>query len=66
MIAPVILKTKDVHRYVGGKPVFDELLRAFPEQLVPFRRTPRGDTQWRIEVIDHVLKLAQATGSLIS
>jgi hypothetical protein len=63
---PAVITTKQAHKYVGGKPVWDELKRAFPEQLKPFRKTPRGDQYWRVEIIQHVLALAQASEVLIA
>ena len=62
---PAIIKTKKAHGYVGGRKIFEDLLEAFPKELVQFRKTPRGDASWRVETIDHVIRLAEASRTLI-
>jgi|TARA_R110001606_G_scaffold330833_1_gene478544 hypothetical protein len=63
---PAVIKTKKAHVYVGGKPIFEELKALYPDTLKPFRKTPRGDESYRVETIDHVLRLAQASGVLLN
>ena len=65
VITPAIIRTKQAHVLVGGKPTWDELKKAYPEILVPFRRTPRGDESYRVETIEHAIKLAEASGILL-
>ena len=65
-ITPLIIRTKQAHTLVGGKPTWDELKRAYPDILTPFRRTPRGDESYRVETIKHVIKLADASGILLN
>ena len=64
-ITPAIIKTKQAHIFVGGKPTWDELKKAYPDILIPFRRTPRGDESYRVETIEHAIKLAEASGILL-
>lgn len=63
---PAVIRTKQAHVYVGGKPIFDELRALYPDTLKPLRRTPRGDESYRVETIDHVLRLAEASGDLLN
>jgi|TARA_B110000305_G_C19049087_1_gene451834 hypothetical protein len=63
---PAVIRTKKAHVYVGGKPIFEELKALYPDTLKPFRKTPRGDESYRVETIDHVLRLAQASGVLLN
>jgi hypothetical protein len=63
---PAVIKTKKAHAYVGGKLIFDQLKALYPDTLKPMRRTPRGDQSYRVETIDHVLKLAEASGDLLN
>ena len=63
---PAVIKTKKAHAYVGGKLIFEELKALYPDTLKPMRRTPRGDQSYRVETIDHVLKLAEASGDLLN
>ena len=59
-----VLKTKEAHSYVGSVMIWKELQKHYGDMLVPFRVTPRGDQSWLKEDIDHVLRLAQAEGTL--
>ena len=63
---PAVIRTKQAHTYVGGKLVWAELRENYPEILKPFRRTPRGDESWRVDTIDHALRVAEASGSLLN
>ena len=64
-IIPAIIRTKQAHILVGGRPTWDELKKAYPDILVPFRRTRRGDESYRVETIEHAIKLAEASGILL-
>ena len=64
-ITPLIIRTKQAHVLVGGKPTWEELKKAYPDILVPLRRTPRGDESYRVETIEHAIKLAEASGILL-
>ena len=61
-----VLSTKEAHGYVGGRPVWEELVREFPSILKPFRRTPQGWEYWLVNVIDTALKAAQMDGRLLN
>ena len=63
-LLPAVIKTKDAHKYVGGQPTWVQLHEEYDDVLLPIRKTPRGDQLWLVEVIDHVLKMAQAEGKL--
>jgi hypothetical protein len=60
-----VLAQKECHEYVGGRPAWEELKRAHPEILVPFRKTSQGWEYYLVEVVDRALKAAQLSGSLI-
>jgi len=64
-LQPAVLSTKDAHEYVGGKLIWEELAREYPRVLIPFRRVKRGDSYWLVAIIDKVLLLAQAEGTLL-
>jgi len=66
ILIPAILSTKQCHDYVGGRLFWEELLAAHSDQLRPTRTVPRGDAFWRRESIDQVLRLAEASGSLLA
>jgi hypothetical protein len=61
---PAVLSTKKAHEYCGGRPIWEELTRAYPK-LRPLRTTLRGDAYWRRETIDHFISLAEMEGKLI-
>ena len=63
---PAIKKTKEAHRYVGGRPIWEELKRLYPQVLKPFRKTSRGDESYKVDVIQHTLSIAQAEESLLT
>jgi len=64
---PQIIKTKDAHKYVGGRLIWEELKKLYPDILIPFRRTSsRGDESYRVAVIDQTLSVAQAEQSLLN
>lgn len=65
ILIPAVLSTKQCHDYVGGSRIWEELIAKHPDQVKPLRTLPRGDSFYRRETIDHALKLAEATGSLI-
>jgi len=64
ILIPAILSTKQCHDYVGGRLCWEDLLRAHGEHIKPFRTLPRGDAFWRRESVDHILRLAENSGSL--
>lgn len=64
ILIPAILSTKQCHDYVGGRLCWEALLDAHSDQIKPFRTLPRGDAFWRRESVDHILRLAEAAGSL--
>lgn len=65
-VSTAILTTKEAHAYVNGRLVWEELMKLYhPEILKPFRQVKRGDCMWMVSVIDKVLLVAQAEGSLI-
>lgn len=66
LIIPAVLSTKQCHDYVGGSRLWNELLAAHPDLLRPIRTVPRGDSFWRRETVDSVLRVAEAKGSLIA
>jgi hypothetical protein len=63
-LQPAVIKTKDAHKYVGCQPLWVRLREQYGDILLPIRETQRGDQYWLVEQIDHVLKLAQAEGTL--
>lgn len=65
LISPAVLSAKNCHAYVGGKPIFDELLAKHPDILKPFRRTTRGDTFYRTKTVDAAIAVAEAAGTLL-
>ena len=65
ILIPAVLSTKQCHDYVGGSRVWEELLAAHSDILKPIRTVPRGDAFWRRETVDNVLRLAEASASLI-
>lgn len=66
ILIPAILTTKQCHDYVGGRLFWEELLAAHSDMLQPTRTLPRGDSFWRRESVDDVLRLAEARGTLRS
>lgn len=60
-----VLAQKECHDFVGGRPIWEELKRAHPEILIPFRRTTQGWEYYLVEVVLVALKAAQMSGSLI-
>lgn len=60
-----VLAQKECHEYVGGRPTWEELKRAHPEILTPFRKTSQGWEYYLVDVVDRALKAAQLSGSLI-
>jgi hypothetical protein len=65
IIIPAVLSTKQCHDYVGGSRIWEELQEKHGSELKPIRRLPRGDSFYRRETVDHVLRAAEATGSLL-
>jgi len=64
-ITPAVLKEKEAWAYVGGRPVWDDLLKHYQKHLVPLRESPtRGDAVYRRETIDKVIQLAEIEGKL--
>lgn len=66
ILIPAVLSTKQCHDYVGGRPVWEELLAAHSDILRPVRTVPRGDAFYLRETVDHALLLAEETGSLLA
>jgi hypothetical protein len=66
IIIPAVFSTKQCHDYVGGSRIWNELLAAHSDVLRPIRTVPRGDSHWRRETVDHALRLAEVTGSLLA
>ena len=66
ILIPAVLSTKQCHDYVGGRLIWEELLASHPEHLRPIRTVPRGDAFYRRETVDHALRLAEVTGSLLA
>ena len=66
ILIPAVLSTKACHDYVGGSRIWDELIAAHGDILVPFRTVPRGDSFWHRQTVDSALCLAQATRTLIA
>lgn len=60
-----VLAQKECHDFVGGRPIWEELKRAHPEILIPFRKTQQGWEYYLVEVVLVALKAAQMSGSLI-
>ena len=60
-----VLAQKECHDYVGGRPIWEELKRAHPEILTPFRKTTQGWEYYLVEVVIVALKAAQMSRSLI-
>lgn len=60
-----VLAQKECHEYVGGRPIWEELKRAHPEILKPFRKTSQGWEYYLVDVVDRALKAAQLSESLI-
>jgi len=60
-----VLAQKECHEYVGGRPAWEELKRAHPEILKPFRKTSQGWEYYLVDVVDSALKAAQMSRSLI-
>jgi len=60
-----VLAQKECHDFVGGRPIWEELKRAHPEILIPFRKTTQGWEYYLVEVVIVALKAAQMSGSLI-
>jgi hypothetical protein len=68
---PAIMPTKMVHDYVGGRGVWEELMKHYGNGknaiLKPFRRTAKqGNESWHINVVDAVLTRAQMEGTLVN
>ena len=64
-LIPAVLSTTECHDYVGGRPIFEELVAIYGDRhLKPLRTTPRGDSTWLRENLDAVLRLANAEGAL--
>ena len=64
-ITPSVLSTTEVIEYVGGKPVWDELEAVYGDtKLRPLRTLDTGKQSWSREIVDSVLRLAQAEGTL--
>lgn len=60
-----VLAQKECHGFVGGRPIWEELKKAHPEILIPFRKTQQGWEYYLVEVVLVALKAAQMSGSLI-
>lgn len=60
------MPTKVAHDYVGGRTVFEDLKKFYPELVRPFRRTPRGDEYYRKEVLDAAMAAAEANEDLLA
>jgi len=66
LIIPAVLKTKEAQEYVGGRPVWEDLVKHYGATLKPFRSTAeRGNSYYRRETIDKVLLLAEVEGKLV-
>ncbi|MES2995873.1 MAG: hypothetical protein V4733_03595 [Verrucomicrobiota bacterium] len=70
-LPPAILATKECHDYVGGRPIWEELIRIYGSgrraTLAPFRRTAaQGKEYWLREVVDDVLRRAQLESALVA
>lgn len=64
-LTPSVLSTTEAQEYVGGKPVWDELEAVYGDtNLRPLRTLANGKQSWSREVIDGVLRKAQAEGTL--
>ena len=59
-----VISTKEAYQYVGNQMIWKELLAHYEDQLLPIRTAKRGDRHWLTKQIDHVLRLAQAEGTL--
>ena len=59
-----IMSTKEVWGYVGNRIIWEELREKYGKELLPFRRTTRGDSFWHRDVIDSLLMRAQLEGLL--
>jgi hypothetical protein len=65
ILTPSVLSTTEAHEYVGGKPVWDELEAVYGDKhLRPLRTLANGKQSWSREVIDGVLRKAQAEETL--
>lgn len=70
-LKPAVMSTKTAHRYVGGKPFFDQLLAKFPDLLTPVREckptSPKaaGKREYLTEDIDRALRAAKMSQSFI-
>ena len=63
--APAVLSTAECHHYVGGRPIFEELLAVYGTKILkPLRTTPRGDQTWLREVVEATLRCANSEGIL--
>ena len=60
-----VLTQKECHEYVGGRPAWEDLKRAHPDILKPWRKTSQGWEYYLVEVVDRALKAAQLSESLI-
>lgn len=65
ILIPAVLSTKQCHDYVGGSRIWEELIDKHGDQIKPLRRLPRGDSFYRRESVDHVLRLAESSGSML-
>lgn len=63
---PAVLSTEAAKAYVGGRVNFDLLIEHHGKTLVPFRRTPRGDSWYRRDTIDAALAEAESMQTLVA
>lgn len=69
---PQIIKTKEAHKPIGGYPILEEVkilypeIKLYPQILMPFRKTSKGDESYHVSVSDQTLSDAQAEHSLLN
>lgn len=65
-ITPQGLKNSEAIAYVGGKPVWQDLMKHYGDKLTPFRRTAQRDcSYYRRDLIDKILLLAEVEGTMV-
>jgi hypothetical protein len=66
-----VLSTKEAWLYVGGRPFFEQMVKAYPDILKPIRESrneagSKTKSQYLRSIIDTALKAAQLSQSFVA